>query len=85
MVWQVRKRWQVYMTTLNKEKTGLLYTKDKNMKLWADFWRKNPQLFVRDYLKVTLYPYQNLLFYQMNKVDNFMYIAARGRFGRPTK
>lgn len=55
------------------------------MKLWADFWRKNPQLFVRDYLKVTLYPYQNLLFYQMNKVDNFMYIAARGRFGRPTK
>lgn len=46
---------------------------------WVGYWRRNPQIFVKDYLGVNLKPYQKLLFYMMNKVDFFMYIAARGQ------
>lgn len=50
---------------------------------WVGYWRRNPQIFVKDYLGVNLKPYQKLLFYMMNKVDFFMYIAARGRIRIP--
>lgn len=45
---------------------------------WVGYWRRNPHLFVRDYLGIKLYLYQKILIYMMSKYDNFMYIAARG-------
>lgn len=46
---------------------------------WVGYWRRNPQIFVRDYLGINLKLYQKILFYMMNKSDFFMYIAARGQ------
>lgn len=45
---------------------------------WAGYWRKNPHRFARDYIGIKLHIYQSILLYMMNKVDVFMYIAARG-------
>ncbi len=38
---------------------------------WVGYWRRNPQIFVKDYLGVNLKPYQKLLFYMMNKSSYF--------------
>ncbi|AIR11768.1 Putative phage protein (plasmid) [Ligilactobacillus salivarius] len=40
---------------------------------------------MEDYFGTHLHPFQRFLFYMMNKDDKFMYIAARGRFGRLVK
>lgn len=42
---------------------------------WCTFWRRNMHLFVRDYLKISLYVYQQLSIYLMG-VSNFICIIA---------
>lgn len=66
-------------TDSTQEKMGYFQKREANLMKWVGFWRKNPQIFVKDYLDINLKLYQKLLFYMMNKVDFFMYIAARGQ------
>lgn len=68
------------MTTQNKKKPSKNYfeKREENLMEWVGYWRRNPHLFVRDYLGIKLYLYQKILIYMMSKYDNFMYIAARG-------
>lgn len=42
---------------------------------WCSFWRRNLHLFVRDYLKLSLYPYQQIAIYKMG-ISNFICIIA---------
>lgn len=42
---------------------------------WCTFWRRNLHLFVRDYLKLSLYPYQQIAIYEMG-VSNFICMIA---------
>lgn len=42
---------------------------------WCSFWRKNLHLFVRDYLKLSLYPYQQIAIYEMG-ISNFICMIA---------
>jgi hypothetical protein len=42
---------------------------------WCTFWRRNLHLFVRDYLKLKLYPYQQIAIYEMG-VNNFICMIA---------
>jgi hypothetical protein len=46
-----------------------------NMIAWCTFWRRNLHLFVRDYLKLKLYPYQQIAIYEMG-VSNFICMIA---------
>lgn len=42
---------------------------------WCTFWRRNMHRFVRDYLKLSLYVYQELAIYLMG-ISNFICIIA---------
>ena len=42
---------------------------------WCTFWRRNLHLFVRDYLKLKLYPYQQIAIYEMG-ISNFICMIA---------
>lgn len=42
---------------------------------WCSFWRRNLHLFVRDYLKLSLYPYQQVAIYEMG-ISNFICMIA---------
>lgn len=53
--------------------------REDNLMEWVGFWRKNPQIFVKDYLGINLFLYQKVLLYMMEKSNLFMYIAARGQ------
>lgn len=64
---------------MSKENKTFFQQKDENLMEWVGFWRQNPHIFVKDYLGISLHLYQKILFYMMNKVDYFMYIAARGQ------
>ena len=44
----------------------------------ASFYRANPQRFAKDYLNLTLKPFQELLLFLMVKCTGFCFIAARG-------
>lgn len=46
-----------------------------HMIAWCTFWRRNMHLFVRDYLKLKLYPYQQIAIYMMG-VSNFICMIA---------
>ena len=46
-----------------------------HMIAWCTFWRRNMHLFVRDYLKISLYVYQQLTIYLMG-ISNFICIIA---------
>lgn len=46
-----------------------------HMIAWCTFWRRNMHLFVRDYLKISLYVYQQLAIYLMG-ISNFICIIA---------
>lgn len=46
---------------------------------WVSYWRKNPHRFVEDYLGISLFLYQKILLYMIERVGVFMYIAARGQ------
>lgn len=42
---------------------------------WCSFWRRNLHLFVIDYLKLSLYPYQQIAIYKMG-ISNFICMIA---------
>ena len=42
---------------------------------WCSFWRRNLHLFCRDYLKLSLYPYQQIAIYEMG-ISNFICMIA---------
>lgn len=44
---------------------------------WCTFWRRNLHLFVRDYLKLSLYPYQQIAIYEMGLSNLICMIASR--------
>lgn len=46
-----------------------------HMMAWCTFWRRNLHLFVRDYLKLSLYPYQQIAIYEMG-ISNFVCMIA---------
>lgn len=46
---------------------------------WVGYWRENIHRFVEDYLGITLFLYQKILIYMIDKHAWFMYIAARGQ------
>lgn len=66
---------------MKKIKDSMSYFQKRERKLmeWVGFWRRNPQLFVEQYLGIHLFLYQKILMYMMGKSSFFMYIAARGR------
>lgn len=45
---------------------------------WGAFYRKNPQRFAKDYLNITLKPFQKILIYLLMMATNGIIIAARG-------
>jgi hypothetical protein len=46
-----------------------------HMIAWCTFWRRNMHLFVWDYLKLKLYPYQQIAIYMVG-VPNFICMIA---------
>lgn len=46
-----------------------------HMIAWCTFWRRNLHRFVSDYLKIKLYPYQQISIYEMG-ISNFICIIA---------
>lgn len=50
----------------------------ENFEKWVSYWRANPHRFITDYLGLTLYDFQKVLIYQMNKYPNFIFVASRG-------
>ena len=65
--------------SLYKNFTSTHYLSNQNNVLhviaWCSFWRRNLHLFVRDYLKLSLYPYQQIAIYKMG-ISNFICIIA---------
>ena len=53
---------------------NLLY----GIKIWAEYWRKNPHRFCVDWLGIHLYSFQMILLYMMNISNAFVFIASRG-------
>ena len=51
----------------------------KGIGIWTSWYRFFPHLFVKDYLNVTLKPFQCILIYAMMHYNFFMYIASRGQ------
>ena len=47
--------------------------------IWANFYRHNPQRFVKEFLNIELRLFQKILIYMMMVSTNFMYIASRGQ------
>lgn len=50
----------------------------KTVALRCSFYRANPQRFAKDYLNLTLKPFQQLLLFLMVRSTGFCFIAARG-------
>ena len=44
----------------------------------ASYYRENPQRFARDFLQLSLKPFQEILLYEMMHEDAFFFVAARG-------
>lgn len=61
-------------------KRSYIQQREDNLMEWVGFWRKNPHLFARDYLGLSLKLYQKILLYMIEKNNLFMYIAARGLY-----
>lgn len=48
-----------------------------NTMAWCTFWRRNMHRFVSDYLKISLYPYQQISIYEMGISNTICIIASR--------
>lgn len=48
------------------------------VKIWTEYFRKNPHRFCMDFLGINLYWFQQVLLYMMNICTNFCFIASRG-------
>ena len=67
----------------NYNKSEEKYTKSEKLMngiaKWTSFYRANPQRFCKDYLNITLKPFQAILIYMMFHYIYIMYIAARSQ------
>lgn len=65
----------------NKDSDNLAKSKKlmEGIGIWGSWYKRFPHLFVRDYLGVTLKPFQKILIYYMAHYNYFMYIASRGQ------
>lgn len=48
------------------------------VKIWTEYFRKNPHRFCMDWLGINLYWFQQVLLYMMNICTNFCFTASRG-------
>lgn len=48
------------------------------VKVWTEYFRKNPHRFCMDFLGINLYWFQQVLLYMMNISTNFCFTASRG-------
>jgi len=85
--------WQVDRNKYSKDSLGYKgksfnksinkYTKSERLMngiaKWCSFYRANPQRFCKDYLNITLKPFQAILLYVMFHYNYTMYIAARSQ------
>ena len=69
-------------TTKTRERNNLKKDSYENLldgiKIWTEYWRKNPHRFCEDWLGIHLYPFQMLLLYMMNTSNSFVFTASRG-------
>lgn len=64
--------------TNTKKREGLSKKLEQGLCVWVNFYRHNPQRFVRDYLHIDLKLFQKILLYAMMHNHHFMYLASRG-------
>ena len=66
----------------NYNKSGEKLTKSEKLmqgiEEWASFYRTRPDIFVEDYLGITLKPFQKILLYVMIHYNYTMFFASRG-------
>jgi hypothetical protein len=62
----------------NEKKLGKFERVMEGVATWASFYRANPHRLVRDYIGINLKLFQVILFFMMNHVNYFMYLASRG-------
>ena len=64
-------------TTKTRERNNLKKDSYENLldgiKIWTEYWRKNPHRFCEDWLGIHLYPFQMLLLYMMNTSNIFVF------------
>ena len=69
-------------STKTRERKNLKKDSYENLldgiKIWAEYWRKNPHRFCVDWLGIHLYSFQMILLYMMNISNAFVFIASRG-------
>lgn len=51
---------------------------DFNIATWCSFWRHNPHRFIKDYLGVGIFTFQQILIYYMFKSEIVLLLASRG-------
>lgn len=65
-----------------EDRDDLSKSSSENLKngvaLWASFYRENPHRFIMDYLGFSLFIFQQILIYAMDKSTLFCFIASRG-------
>lgn len=68
---------------MKKRKRTVRQTKSERFKegvnIWVGFYRANIHRFARDYMELSLHPFQEILLYLMNQNTFFMYIASRAQ------
>ena len=47
-------------------------------KVWAEYWRKNIEIFIEQYMGIKLFTFQKILIHMMHKSSFFCWIACRG-------
>lgn len=50
-------------------------------KVWAEYWRKNIEIFIEQYMGIKLFTFQKILIHMMHKSSFFVWIACRGLGG----
>ena len=58
----------------NNQKENLI----EGGKVWVEYWRKNIEIFVEQYMGVKLFTFQKILIHMMHKSNFFCWVAARG-------
>lgn len=58
----------------NNQKENLI----EGGKVWVEYWRKNIEIFVEQYMGVKLFTFQKILIHMMHKSNFFCWVACRG-------
>lgn len=78
-----QKKTDIYKQRRNLNKNMENATKSEKLMngigIWTSFYRLFPHMFVKEYLGITLKPFQKILIYFMMHFNYFMYIASRGQ------